>query len=92
MAAERISATDEFVVLVLKTSIENGDSNGGIGHLVTTRVGFETLKAQTMQEFGFVKTALEEMEARVEETVDHFYDQGEAGKLRVRQEFRDLYG
>ena len=36
--------------------------------------------------------ALEEMEARVEETVDHFYDQGEAGKLRVRQEFRDLYG
>ena len=55
--------------------------SGGIGV-----DALETLLGKQQQE------ALEEMEARVEETVDRFYDQGEAGKLRVRQEFRDLYG
>ena len=55
---------------------------------VSASDALETLLASKRQH----EKALEEMEARVEETVDHFYDQGEAGKLRVRQEFRDLYG
>ena len=68
-----------------------GDSDRGApsaAAAVSASDALETLLASKRQH----EKALEEMEARVEETVDHFYDQGEAGKLRVRQEFRDLYG